>query len=62
MIYDDLLFQLVILSSILVVTLFYPASHAGEDHMVMKRQVVDQQNDQFALFGQVLGSFSKLFS
>eukprot|EP00092_Neocalanus_flemingeri_P048606 GFUD01055516.1.p1 GENE.GFUD01055516.1~~GFUD01055516.1.p1 ORF type:complete len:157 (-),score=45.70 GFUD01055516.1:89-559(-) len=56
--------KLVILSSVLVVTLSYPARQAGEGHMVMRRQADNQQKegqtDQFYLFGQVLGSFVTL--
>ena len=48
--------QLVILYSLLVSVLGNPRA----DHMVIRRQADEDQNNQFFLFGQVLDSFSKL--
>ena len=48
--------QLVILYSLLVSVLSNPRA----DHMVIRRQADEAQNNQFFLFGQVLDSFSKL--
>ena len=35
-------------------------SNPRADHMVIRRQADEAQNNQFFLFGQVLDSFSKL--